>query len=237
MAVLTNASDIHLYSVSSNFLSSTSPQSISCWIKNTWNGGSRISMVGMYDGTSTATPTTGVQIGTSSGAGEISTWTYGGTILATSATGIMNTYNGTWVHAAYTYDGTTHLIYVNGVQVATGTTTQIVGTFDQIWINGYPPTGNTAETSALGVDAYLYYNRTLSANEVLTIYNATGERHGIFNGVLAKYEFDELGQGSTVVSISDLSGNNQNLSVAGTGSAITYDYSTSFPDSNIRSPL
>jgi hypothetical protein len=191
----------------------------------------------MYDGTSIITPTTGVQIGTSGGAGEISAWTYGGTILATSATGIMTTYNGLWVHTAYTYDGTTHLVYVNGVQVATGTTAQIAGTFDQVWINGYPPTGNANETSVLGVDAYLYYNRTLSANEVLTIYNAAGERHGIFNGTLAKYEFDELGQGSTVVSVTDLSGMGQNLSVVGTGTAMTYDYSNSFPDSNIRSPL
>lgn len=237
MAIQTVVANTHLYSTSTNFTASTAPFSISVWINAVWNGAARVSMVGLYNGTTTAGTTTGLQIGTSTGAGEISCWTYGGTIMVQSATGVMTARNNTWVNATYTYNGTTHLLYVNGVQVGTATTAQIAGTFTQVWINGYPPTGNANETAVFGIDAYNYYNRTLSADEVLTIYNAAGQRHGIVYGALARYEFDELSQGASVSSVTDLSGNNNTLLSVGTGAALTYNYATSFADSNLRAPI
>lgn len=237
MSILTTATDRHLYSVSSNFTASTSPFSISVWINAVWNGGTTISMVGMYDGTTVITPTTGLQIGiTAATVGAVACWTYGGGIMVQSSANAMTTYNNTWVNVTYTYDGTTHLIYANGVQLGTGTASQLPGTFTQVYINGYPPAGNANECAVFGVDMYTYFSRTLSANEVLTIYNAAGQRHGIVNGQLAKYEFDELGQGVTVVNVADLTGNGNTLSVIGAGSAITYSYTNSYADSNIRSP-
>ena len=237
MAIIFTATNSHLRSTSTNFTASTVPFSISVWVNAIWNSGRTISMVGMYNGTSTSGTTTGLQIGTATGTGEITCWTYGGTAMVSSATGVMTQYNNKWINTTYTYNGTTHYIYVNGVQLNTGTTAQISGTFTQVWINGYPPTGNANETSTISVDSYTYYNRQLSSDEVLTIYNSAGTRHGIFNGVLARYEFDELGQGATVVSPVDLSGNGNNLTFVGTAAAPLYTYTTSYANSNARAPL
>jgi hypothetical protein len=237
MAISTTLSNTHLFSTSTNFTASTVPFSISVWINAVWNGGARLSFVGLYNGTATAGTTTGLQIGTSAGGGQVTCWTYGGTTMVTSAAGVMTPYNNTWANVTYTYNGTTHLLYVNGVQVGTGATAQNAGTFTQIWINGYPPTGTTNECAVFGVDSYTYYNRTLSADEALTIYNAAGARHGILNGQLARYEFDELAQGATVTSVTDLSGNSNTLSISGTGTAFTYNYATSYANSNLRAPI
>jgi len=237
MAILTTATDKHLYSVSTNFTTSEVPFSITVWINAVWNSGATVSMVGMYDGTTVVTPTTGLQIGTTAGnLGGLSIWGYGGTTMVESTPGAMTAYNNIWVNVTYTYNGTTHIAYVSGVQIATGTTAQVPGTFTQVYINGYPPAGNASECAAFGVDMYAYFDRTLSANEVLTIYNAAGARHGIVYGKLARYEFDESAQGATVVNVPDLSGNGNNLSAIGSGSAITYSYTNSYADSNIRSP-
>jgi len=234
MSISTTAANRHLYSTSTNFTASTVPFSISVWLNATWNGGARISMVGMYNGTITAGTTTGLQIGTGAGAGEVTCWTYGGSAMVTSANGVMTPYNGQWVMITYTYDGTTHSIYRNDTLLATGTTAQIAGTFTQVYINGFPPTGTTSETAVFQVDSYCYYNRTLSAGEIQCMYNAAGARHGIYQGLLARYEFDELAQGATVASVVDMSGNGNTLANTGTGTAITYTYTTSYADSNIR---
>jgi len=236
MAILMNASDRHLYSVSSNFLRSIDPYSITVWINAVWNGAARLSFVGMYDGgVSTPTPTTGLQIGTSTGAGDVTCWTYGGTTLVSSATGVMTAYNNTWQMITYTFDGTTHRIYRNDILLNTATGNTVTGTFTQIYINGYPPTGTASETAAYSVDSYTYFGRTLSATEIQTIYNAGGARHGITYQQLARYEFDELAQGATVTSVVDMSGNGNNLNGTGASATpITYTYTNSYPNSNLR---
>lgn len=239
MAVKLNASDSHLYTVSSNFKRSIDPYTINVWINANWSGGSRCSFVGMYDGTlngSTAT-TTGLQIGTSTGAGEISCWTYGGTILVNSATGTMSALNNTWCMVTYTFDGTTHSLYLNGNLLNTAVGNTVTGTFTQIFINGYPPTGNASETSSYMVDAYTYFGRTLSQQEIATIYNAAGARNGITYGQIARFEFDELAEGSTVAGVVDLSGNGNTLLYSGTGVAPTYTFVGSYADSNTRPVL
>jgi hypothetical protein len=71
----------------------------------------------------------------------------------------------------------------------------------------------------------------------LTIYNAAGARHGIVNGQLARYEFDELSQGSTVTAVTDLSGSGNTLTISGAGTAFTYNYATSYANSNLRAPI
>jgi hypothetical protein len=234
MSISTTLADRHLFSTSTNFTASTVPFSISVWLNATWNGGSRISMVGMYNGTITAGTTTGLQIGTGAGTGDVVCWTYGGGAMVSSATGVMTPYNGQWVMITYTYNGTTHSVYRNDTLLNTATTAQIAGTFTQVYINGFPPTGTTSETAVFQVDTYTYYNRTLSAGEIQCMYNAAGARHGIFQGQLARYEFDELAQGATVASVVDLSGNNNTLSNTGAGTAMTYTYTSSYADSNIR---
>lgn len=231
---MTGGTDRHLYSTSTNFTASTVPFSITVWINAVWNGGTRLSFVGMYNGTVTSGTTTGLQIGTATGAGEVTCWTYGGGTLVTSAGGAMTPFNNTWALLTYTYDGTNHRIYRNDTLLATNVAAQISGTFTQVYINGYPPTGSTAETATYQVDSYAYYNRTLDINEITSIYNALGTRHGIVYGLLARYDFDELAQGATVVSVADVSGNNNTMINTGAGTPITYTYTNTIANSNLR---
>lgn len=231
---MTGPTDRHLFSTSTNFTASTVPFSVSVWINAVWNGGARLSYVGMYDGTITAGTTTGLQIGTSTGAGEVSCWTYGGTVMVTSATATMTPFNNTWVLITYTYDGTNHRVYRNETLLATATTAQIPGTFTQVYINGFPPTGSAAETATFQVDSYSYYNRTLAPLEITSIYNATGNRNGVVFGLLSRYDFDELAQGATVTNVADISGNGNNMLNSGAGTAITYTYTNTIANSNLR---
>lgn len=236
MAILTGATtDRHLYCTGTNFSSSDSSYSISVWINAIWSSGTTFSFVGMYDGATppTGTPTTGLQIGTRGAGGIVSCWTYGGTVLVQSGA-VMTPYDNTWCMITYTFDGTTHSLYRNETLLATATTAVVVGTFTQVYINGYPPTGSTNETTSFSVDSYSYYGKTLSLAEIQTIYNAAGARHGITNNLLARYEFDELAQGATVTGVLDMTGNGNTLNNTGAGIAITYNYPGTYANSNLR---
>lgn len=233
---MTGTTNRHLYTVSSNFLNSTSNYSITVWINAVWNGGTRLSYVGMYDGGLVSpTPTTGLQIGTGAGNGEVSCWTYGGTVLVESADTVMTPFNNTWVLISYTFDGTTHRVYRNDALLGSSSVVDPVpGQFTQIYINGYPPTGSSSETGTYQVDSYAYYGKTLSLEEITTIYNSYGTRHGIVDSLLARYDFDELSQGTTVTSVVDVSGNENTMLNSGAGTAITYTYTNTTANSNLR---
>jgi hypothetical protein len=216
--------------------STQTPLSVTIWINATWNPGARRSFVGIYGGatdTPLIAPTTGVQIGTGNGAGDLMFWTWGGASLCTTAANVMTTYNGKWIMVTYTYDGTTHRGYVNGAQVCTGTSVPLVGYLNQVFINGYP-TGGVSEISAFQLDQYGLYNRALLADEVLTMYNAYGYRHGVTNSLVCRYEFDEYGEGTTTSTLPDLSGNGHTLTNIGAGTPVSYTYLNTFASSNIR---
>lgn len=236
MALQTNAADIHLRSSQAIGLLSTTPLSIVVWVNANWASAATVSMVGIYGpatDTPLGTPVTAVQLGTRTGTNELSCWTWGGGVLVATATNVMNAYNNVWVCLGYSYDGTTHSLYRNGVLMASTTTAQISGYLNQIYVNGYP-TGGTNEVASFQVDQYELFRRALSANEMLTIFNAGGSRHGINNNVIAKYGFDELGQGITCSSVVDFSGNGMSLSSFGPGAAMTHTYTNVYANSNIR---
>jgi hypothetical protein len=202
----------------------------------TWNGGSRLSFVGIY-GPATdvglGSPVTAVQIGTSNGAGELSFWTWGGNVLTGTAAAFMTAYNGLWVFVTYTFDGINHRGYLNGVQVCTATTAQLPGYLNQVCINGFPG-GGTSEVSNHQVDQYALYRRALGADEVQTIYRAGGARHGITKDLICRYEFDELAQGATCTAVPDFTNSGHGLSTAGVGTAFTYTYTNTYSNANIR---
>jgi hypothetical protein len=234
MAALMNATDKHLYCVGTEFLASNVPYSITVWINANWAAGGIFSFVGMYDGgVSTPTPTTGLQIGTTA-ANQVECWTYGGATIISGLAGSMTGYSNVWTMITYTYDGTSHRLYRNNVLLNTTTTSPVPGTFTQVYINGYPPTGTANETGVFSVDSYTYYNRTLSLDEIQTIYNGAGMRHGITYGQIARYEFDELAQGVTIATVIDMTGNNNTLQSTGAGLALTYTYANSYSTSNLR---
>jgi hypothetical protein len=236
MAIQSNAADIHLRSSQAMNLSAQTPFSVTTWINATWNPGTTSSLVGIY-GPPTDTPlggpVTAMQIGTQTGTYDIVCWTWGGGLLVAGPAAAMTGFNGIWVFITYTFDGTTHRLYRNGVLLASSTNAQIPGYLNQVYINGYPGS-ITSEVASFQTDQYALYRRTLSADEVLTIYNAGGARHGINNGLICRYEYDELSQGINIASVPDLTGNNNTLTLVGAGTNMTYTYTNTLANSNIR---
>lgn len=240
MAIQCNASDSHLRSSQAMNLRSSDAFTVNAWVNATWNGGTRLSMVGIYgpaSDTPAGTPVTAMQFGSASGNYDLTCWTWGGGGLVTTATGVMNGFNGVWVYISYTFDGTTHSLYRNGQLLVTSTSAQQAGFLNQVYINGFPGSG-TGEVGNFQVDQYSLFRRALSANEILTMYNARGDRHGIYNGLIARYEFDELGQGVAATAVVDMSGNGHTLTTVGAGTPpISYTYQNTVANSNIRPVL
>jgi hypothetical protein len=162
-------------------------------------------------------------------------WTWGGGALTLTGN-VMLPFVGQWINLAYTYNGTTHRLYVNGVQFSTSTTAQIPGFLNQVYINGFPNSG-ASEVATYQLDQYSLVLRELTPGEVLTIYNAAGGRHGIYFQRSARYEFDELGQGSNVTSVVDFSGGLSSLEPVGAGANFTYVYPGTLANSNTRPSL
>lgn len=234
MAILTVSADSHLRSSQTMGLLARSAFSITCWLNCNWAAGGRRSYVGIYGptaDTALGAPVTAIQIGTSLGNNDLTCWTWGGGTMVGTATGAMTAYNNVWTNIAYTYDGTTHIVYRDGIQLATATTVQLVGYLNQIYINGYPG-GGTSEVDAFQVDQYALYRRTLTPEEVMTIASSYGTRHGIIHSAIARYEFDG-GTGTTTSEI-DLTNNGHNLTFTGAGAAPSYAYINSIASSNIR---
>jgi len=215
MAIQLTATDVHLTSVVTNFPNRALPMSMSCWVNSTdWTSGNPVSMVGVYlDGT------TAIQIGTRGG-GAIDVWSWGGAVNI-STTGLFNPTPETWLHIAYTWNGTTHSIYADGNLITTSTTAVTSGVLSAIYINGFP-TGGLSEVSSTFVDDVAYYSNELTAAEVSTVYMMRGYRDSIFDGLIARYCFNELPPGSNVTSVVDYSGNNNLLTLTGTGTSPVY---------------
>jgi hypothetical protein len=217
--------DYHLASQSGSLsISGLAPVTLMTWINTSWTTGGTISMVGTYN---TATSGgTAIQIGTKNGAGSCDVWTWGGGQLV-GTDGLVTLTNNVWVHIAYTYDGTTHKIYVNGQYVNSGTTAQQAGTITAVYINGYP-TGGTSETGTFSVDDVSYFNRPLSADEVLTAYTTAGDKDGLVYGNNVSFVFDEGFPGATANNVLDQTGNGNNLTPIGTAVGVNFIYSASY---------
>ena len=215
MAVQLNQTDIHLTGTVSGFSDITTPFTVSTWIQyNGWSTGVIRSMVGLY-----LTGTTAVQIGTYT-ANNLTVWTWGGgNLISTNGAVILSPTD--YTHVVYTFDGTSHRLYINGVLVNITTTAQIAGVPDTIYINGYP-TGAANETGVYAIDDTIYFNRQLSLEEIETLYNSRGIRDGIYHGVVARYTFGEGLSGTNVVNVRDYSMNDNTLSSAGVGTPMTF---------------
>jgi Concanavalin A-like lectin/glucanases superfamily len=82
---------------------------------------------------------------------------------------------GTWYHVAYTFDATTlqQSLYLNGVSVATGTSSKLPA-YDShpVLIGADTDFGVLAGFFPGSLDEISFYNRGLSGAEILAIYNA-----------------------------------------------------------------
>ena len=112
--------------------------------------------------------------------GEGQATTIGTTTIAT----------GTWFHIAGTYDGTTLRIYVNGVEENSNTITggNLRSVAAPVRIGSGSGDGEEPMDGIL--DDARIYDRALSADEILTIYNSRG-RDGIALNLKARYLLNE----------------------------------------------
>ena len=226
--------DYHLASQTGSLsISGTAPVTLMVWLNTNWTIGNTVSMVGTYN---TATSGgTAIQIGTKAGTGACDVWTWGGTTLV-STVGLMTLTNNEWVHVAYTYDGTTHRIYINSQFVNSSTVAQQAGTITAVYINGYP-TGGTNETGTFSVDDVSYFNRALSADEVLTAYTTAGDKDGLVYGNNVSFVFDEGFPGSIANAVIDQTGNGNTLTPIGPASGVNFVYTASFISGDSRPVL
>jgi len=82
----------------------------------------------------------------------------------------------TWYHVAATINSTDCLIYVNGIKEANNTVSQSSYSFDvtKIGSNGQ---GNTVSLMDGFIDEVLIFNRSLTAAEILSLYNASANQY------------------------------------------------------------
>lgn len=242
MALSITATDYHLRSSRAMDQPTNAPFTLCAWVKMNWAVGSKKSLIGIFGGvsdTALISPTVSVQIGTQSGNNDLSFWARTGsknsnlTVLGTTATGFMAPYNNTWIFVAITNDGTTNRCYLNGVEIATSTTSLSSGYLNQIYINGYP-NGNNDETAIFQCGVTSFFNRALSPGELLTMYTIAGSSHGIVFGLKAKYQFDELPADFPAILIPDMSGNGNMLLSTGSGAQFTYTYEGTIATNHIR---
>lgn len=104
---------------------------------------------------------------------HVSNWG-GNPVVVSTVTPSANT----WYNVAFTTggSGTTHRIYINGSQNATATSTLQTGNITNIFLATF---SGSSEFLTGGVASALYYNRELTATEVLQNYNALKSRFGL----------------------------------------------------------
>jgi hypothetical protein len=93
---------------------------------------------------------------------------YNGTYLSTPGGSVpLNS----WSHVALTYDGYLTRLYANGVLKATSSTPYLM-TFNNALSFGYTVTGSSYSHFKGLLDEVTLYDRTLTVDEILAIYNA-----------------------------------------------------------------
>jgi hypothetical protein len=154
-----------------------STQTFSAWVKFT--GAGTMGLLSHYSGGP-------VNVCYQVSGGKMSYYYY--TSSWQTATGITSVNTGTWKHLTWTKNGTAMVMYINGASdLSTTLTGDIGGNFGCVGTNWGP--GNSVSYGA-GTDTYgmvfggsigmvMYYNKALTAAEVLQNYNATKSRFGL----------------------------------------------------------
>lgn len=89
-----------------------------------------------------------------------------------------------WHHAVGTFDGSTVRLYIDAVQVSTGTAsaTSITYTADNLYIGGYD--GTILGPSSIAVDDVRVYNTALTQQQITWIYSGGGAGATLYNTTL-----------------------------------------------------
>ena len=111
--------------------------------------------------------------------------------------GVTGLSAGVWTFVGLTYDGANKRLYLNGVQDATDAQTGTVSqTADAVRIAAvFTGSSDRREWDGL-LDDIRFYNRTLSANEMLTMFTLRGKDR-IFNGMIDRWRMGERAPGQT----------------------------------------
>ena len=176
------------------------PQTFSAWFKysSAQSGGARL-----VD-TDNAGSSSGLRFGFSCCTGSLIAEQFGGGTLVTSSTVPSNN---VWHHLAYTWDGATNALYLDGVLDTTSTTAHSqtatpVTTHIGVGYGGVNYFGGQMDDARV-------YSRALSAVDVAALY-AQGNA-GATSALVGRWQFNE-GAGTTVA---DSSGNGTNLTTSG----------------------
>lgn len=160
-----------------------------------------------------------VQIGYVSSAFLV--WQFnGGTIVTAASNPTTNVLH----NLVYTYDGTTHTLYIDGVKSNSSTVTSQTGTVDSIQVFG----DQWSEFSTVTLADLRVYNRVLLTSEVSTIYSSIGHDN-IAYGLVSRWKLIEGPSGSALSSITAIKDDcpNGNNSIAVSDSISNYTYQTS----------
>lgn len=91
-------------------------------------------------------------------------WNWGGGTLLEAARPLV----GQWHHCVYTYDGTTHRFFINGIETSKSAASTQHGTPDMLMFGNYP-SGNQYYAGAM--DEIRIYNRALDQDEIDYLFN------------------------------------------------------------------
>lgn len=159
-----------------SFLKLTSQLSISSWIYPYSFGG--VSSGRIYDKFKTTVPQTGYALWVDNNTGVNSIAFGTGWSVSTSVARINNAITlNTWQHVCLTFSSTACTFYINGSSIgtSTGLVAPVSGTQNAIVGNN---TGNTNYFDGK-IDNLSIYSRSLTASEILKIYNASKSRYGL----------------------------------------------------------
>jgi len=147
-----------------NMPANNAPQTISLWMNVPSIPGNGVNENAVVLTKNGAGNGTGVQIGFRGP--NLDVWQLGANVLLSVTPPMTNT----WTHYVYTFDGTTHRLYVNGaLQVSAAISVTTVATPDQVIFGNYAG-GSEYFNGAL--DEIRIYNRALNPTEVQALDNA-----------------------------------------------------------------
>jgi hypothetical protein len=187
------------------------PQSFSWWMNvSSFSGGCAICL------TNNAS-SSGVFAGIPS-AGSVGVWKWGGTILVSATAPSTNA----WHHYAYTFDGTTHRLYIDGTLA--NSSTQSPNTASPAELNFGRWSGGTVYLAGY-LDNIQIYNRPLSAAEVTNI--------SLAGGLSGYWAFDEgsgtlTADGTGIGGTGTLNGTGIGWTSGKFGNALSFDGSTAY---------
>jgi hypothetical protein len=147
----------------------------------------------------------------------------GTTSAMTTATGGTITTN-QWYHVCGVYNGSTMLVYLNGVQVASTTRSGTITSSTGVFSFGADYNGSAASEFLTGaLEDIRVYGRALSAQELQTIWTLKGA-DGIVNGLVVRLPLNTGAAGTTLAAsatIYDISNNKLNATNIVAGSTFS----------------